>query len=188
LGEKLSGVNTEMEPEIRDDRQMRALTGIPADKLEALEAAFAKAFAEEKEKIYQKQLSDGKRQRKPGGGQKGKLPTIREKLIFVLYYFKVYPTFDVFGAQFGMARSKACENLHFLYPILRQALISLRVFPYRKFETVEEFRAACQNLETLLIDATERPHRRPVDNEKQADLYSGKKESHHQEHSDRHRE
>jgi hypothetical protein len=42
-------------------------------------------------------------------------------------------------------------------------------------ETVGEFRAACQDIETLLIDATERPHRRPVDNEKQEDLYSGKK-------------
>ena len=70
-----------MEPEIRDDRQMRALTGVPPEKLELLEAAFAKAFAEEKEKIYQNQIKDGKRQRKPGGGQKGKLPTIREKLI-----------------------------------------------------------------------------------------------------------
>jgi hypothetical protein len=164
-----------MELEIRDDRQMRALTGVPTEKLEVLEAAFAKAFAEEKENNYQKQVKDGKRQRKPGGGQKGKLPTIREKLIFVLYYLKVYPTFDVFGAQFGMARSKACENLHFLYPILIQALVSLGVFPHRKFETVEEFRAACQDIETLLIDATERPHRRPVDNEKQEELYSGKK-------------
>lgn len=166
-----------MEFEIRDDRQMRALTGVSTEKLETLEAAFAKAFAEEKEKIYQQQLKAGKRQRKPGGGQKGKLPTLRDKLLFVLYYLKVYPTFDVFGAQFGMARSKACENLHFLYPILGQALISLGVFPHRKFETVEEFRIACQNIETLLIDATERPHRRPVDHEKQEDLYSGKKES-----------
>lgn len=174
-----------MEPEIRDDRQMRALTGVSTEKLEVLEAAFAQAFTAEKEKIYQKQVQEGKRQRKPGAGQKGKLRTIRQKLIFVLYYLKVYPTFDVLGAQFGMARSKACENLHFLYPILGQALVSLDVFPHRKFETVEEFRAACQDIETLLIDATERPHRRPVDNEKQEELYSGKKESHHQEHRDR---
>lgn len=175
-----------MTPEIRDDRQMRALTGVSIEKLETLEVAFAKAFGEEKQSRYQKQLSDGKRHRKPGGGQKGKLPTIREKLLFVLYYLKVYPTFDVLGAQFGLARSKACENLHFLYPILCKALISMGVFPHRKFETVEAFRAACQNIEILLIDATERPHRRPVDHEKQEDLYSGKKESHPQKHGDRH--
>ena len=177
-----------MGPEIREDRQMRALTGVSTEKLAVLEAAFAQAYAEEKERIYQKQVQDGQRQRKPGGGQKGKLRTIREKLIFVLYYLKVYPTFDVLGTQFGMARSKACENLHFLYPILGQALISFGVFPSREFETVEDFRAACQDVETLLIDATERPHRRPVDNKKQEELYSGKKESHHQEYRDHHDE
>ncbi len=74
-----------------------------------------------------------------------------------------------------MVRSKACENLHFLYPILGTALVNLGVFPHRKFETVEDFHAACQNIETLLIDATERPHRRPSDNDEQEDLYSGKK-------------
>ena len=164
-----------MKPEIRDDRQLRALTGVSTEKFDILEVAFAKALADEKQSIYQKQVEAGKRQRKPGAGQKGKLPTVHEKLIFVLYYLKVYPTFDVFGAQFGMARSKACENLHFLYPILGKALICLGVSPHRKFETVEEFRAACQIIETLLIDATERPHRRPIDNEEQEDLYSGKK-------------
>lgn len=164
-----------MVPEIRDDRQMRALTGLPPEKFEILEAAFGKALAEAKESGYQQQVAEGTRQRKLGGGQKGKLPTLREKLIFVLYYLKVYPTFDVFGAQFGMARSKACENLHALYPILCTALVNLGVFPHRKFETVEDFRAACQNIETLLIDATERPYRRPTDDEEQEDKYSGKK-------------
>ena len=177
-----------MGPEIRDDRQMRALTGVPQERFEELEAAFAEALADAKQRNYQRQVESGKRQRKPGGGQKGKLPTVREKLIFVLYYLKVYPTFDVLGAQFGMVRSKACENLHVLYPILSQALVKMGVAPHRKFETVAEFRAACQDIETLLIDATERPHRRPADNEEQADLYSGKKESHHQEHGDCHPE
>jgi hypothetical protein len=41
-----------------------------------------------------------------------------EKLLFVLYYYKTYPTFDVLGTQFNMARSKANENLHKLWPIL----------------------------------------------------------------------
>ena len=41
-------------------------------------------------------------------GKKGKLPTAHEKLTFLLYYLKVYPTFDVLGTQFGLNRSKAC--------------------------------------------------------------------------------
>ena len=166
-----------MIPEIRDDRQMRALTGIPTEKFSTLEAAFTLAIDDEKERAYREGLAQGKRQRKPGGGQKGKLPTGQEKLTFLLYYLKVYPTFDVLGTQFGMNRSKACENVHALLPILYKALGNLDVLPHREFKTVEDFRAACDWMDELLIDATERPHCRPTDNEKQKDLYSGKKKT-----------
>ena len=167
-----------MKPEIRDDRQMRALTGVPTEKLPILEAAFALALDDEKERAYREGLAEGKRERKPGGGQKGKLPTTHNKLVFLLYYLKVYPTFDVLGAQFGMNRSKACEHVHALRPILYKALENLGVMPHRKFKTAEEFHAACAWINDLLIDATERPHSRPTDNEKQKDLYSGKKKRH----------
>ena len=164
-----------MIPEIRDDRQMRALTGVPTEKLWTLEAAFALALEEEKERAYQEGVAAGKRQRKPGGGQKGKLANEHDRLVFLLYYLKVYPTFDVLGTQFGMSRSKACENVHALLPILSKALENLGVMPHRAFNTVEEFRTACDWIDDLLIDVTERPHSRPSDDIRQKDLYSGKK-------------
>jgi hypothetical protein len=156
---------------------MRALTGVPTEKFSTLEAAFAIAIDDEKERAYREGLAQGKRRRKPGAGQKGKLPTANEKLTFLLYFLKVYPTFDVLGTQFGMNRSKACENVHALLPILRTALNNLGVLPHRDFKTVEEFRAACDWIDDLLIDATERPHTRPTNNEKQKELYSGKKKT-----------
>lgn len=172
-----------MRPEIKNDRQLRALTGIPTEKWEALENAFGIALQEEKEHVYNEQLAQGKRKRKPGAGQKGKLPTIYDKLIFLLYYLKVYPTFDVLGSQFGMNRSKACKNVHILFPVLCKALSILGVLPYREFKTVEEFRSACQGIETILIDVTERPHCRPSNNEEQKELYSGKKTTYNKEHN-----
>ena len=81
------------------------------------------------------------RRRKPGGGCKGKLPTIADKLLFLLYYYKVYPTFDVLGTQFEMARSKANENLHKLSPILYDTLVQLDLMPYRELRTPEELKA-----------------------------------------------
>lgn len=164
-----------MIPEMKGERQTRALTGVPTEKLATLEDAFCLAWEDEKERAYREGLNKGERERKPGGGQKGKLPTVHDKLIFVLYYLKVYPTFDVMGAQFEMNRSKACENVHKLLPILYKALENLGVMPHREFKTVEEFRAACDWVDDLLIDATERPHRRPSDAAEQEKLYSGKK-------------
>lgn len=166
-----------MMPEVRDDRQLRALTGVSTEKLAILEDAFALALDDEKERKYREGLANGTRQRKPGGGRKGNLPTTYEKLVFLLYYLKVYPTFDVLAAQFGTSRSKACENVHAMLPILYIALQNLGVMPHRAFKSVEEFRAACDWIDDLLIDVTERPHSRPTDDAKQRELYSGKKKT-----------
>ena len=51
-----------MIPEISDERQMRALTGVPTEKLSSLEAAFALALDDEKEKSYREGLAKGERQ------------------------------------------------------------------------------------------------------------------------------
>ena len=52
------------------------------------------------------------RQRRAGGGRKGLLVSPEQKLLFLLFYLKTYPTFDVLGATFGLSRSKACERAH----------------------------------------------------------------------------
>ena len=44
-------------------------------------------------------------------------------MLFVLYYYKTYPTFDILGTQFDMVRSKAHKNLHKLALILYDTLV-----------------------------------------------------------------
>jgi len=98
-----------------------------------------------------------------------------DKLLFVLYYFKVYPTFDVLGTQFGLARSKAHENLYKLIPVLYQSLVELEMMPYREFSNAEEMKDALSGLDSVIIDATERNIRRSQNNNTQKEQYSGKK-------------
>ena len=164
-----------MSLKIRDDRQMRALTGLSQAKFEQLLPTFSEVYQAEQQRAYEQQVAAGSRRRKPGGGRKGNLPTLRDKLLFVLYYYKTYPTFDELGSRFDLARSKANENLHQLSPILHQTLIQLGMMPQRDFESVEAFKQAYQGLDPLLLDVTERPHRRPADDTQQRELYSGKK-------------
>ena len=104
-----------------------------------------------------------------------KLKTMELKLFFILYYLKVYPTYDVLGFQFGLDRSKACTNMHALWPVLERTLETLKVLPARAFSSVDELRAAFGEVQDLLIDATEREHRRPQDDNDQREKYSGKK-------------
>lgn len=55
----------------RDDRQYRALLGLSEKKFEALLHAFEIVYEETQEAAYQASLGFGRRQRRPGGGQKG---------------------------------------------------------------------------------------------------------------------
>ena len=160
---------------IRDERQMKALTGLSQAQCDHLLPIFSDIYQATQQKTYDKGIESGTRRRKPGGGCKGKLPTLADKLLFVLYYYKTYPTFDVLGTQFAMARSKANENLHKLSPILYDTLVHLDLMPYRELSTPEELKAALQGGDRLLIDATERAYHRSQDEAKQREHYSGKK-------------
>ena len=162
---------------IRDERQMKALTGLSQAQFDSVLPVFSAIYRAAQQHTYEEGSQAGTRRRRPGGGSKGKLPTIVEKLQFVLSYYKTYPTFDVLGTQFAMARSKANENLHKLAPILYDTLVSLDLMPYRELATPEELKAAMHGVDHLLIDATERAYHRLQEDAKQREHYSGKKNS-----------
>ena len=161
--------------QIRDERQMKALTGLSQAQFDHLLPFFSAIYETTQQKTYAEGVKSGTRRRKPGGGSKGKLPTIAEKWPFVLYYYKTYPPFDGLGTHFAMARSKAHEHLHQLSPMLYDTLVHLDLMPYRELSTPEALKAALQGGDRLLIDATERADHRSPEDAKQREHYSGKK-------------
>ena len=163
---------------IRNERQLKSLTGLSQKQFDNLLLAFSETYSATQQQTYEKRMKSGTRVRKPGGGSKGKLPTMTDKLLFILYYFKSYPTFDVLGSQFDMARSKANSHVHKLSPILYDTLVNLGLMPYRRFETSEDLKDALDGFDQLIIDATERAYRRSQDYEEQKEYYSGKKKQH----------
>ncbi len=170
--------------EIRDDRHMRALTGLSQAQFDELLPTFTEVYLTKRQADYEQAVQAGERQRKPGGGRKGQLPTLADKLLFVLYYYKDYPTFDVLGTQFKLARSKAHTNLYLLTPFLHETLVKLGMMPHREFKTVAELTLALNGVDQIIIDATERAYRRPQEAEQQREHYSGKKTPYAQEHRD----
>ena len=163
--------------QIRDERQLKALTGLSHAEFDHVLPVFSEVYAETQQQKYTEGVMAGTRTRHLGGGAKGKLPTLADKLLFVLYYYKTYPTFDVFGTQFDMVRSKAHENLYKLSPVLHKTLVRFEMMPHRAFTTPEEFKAALKGIDKVIIDATERAYRRSQDVAIQRDYYSGKKKS-----------
>lgn len=159
-----------------DERQFKALTGVSRKMFAQLLVAFSLSYEQYQQERYEQ--NKAKRKRKPGGGQKGRLNTMEKKLLFILRYLKSYPTFDVLGFEFDLDRSKACTNLHTLFPILLKSLADLKVLPQRAFATVEELQTAWAEISDLFIDVTERPHCRPGEAQAQQEKYSGKKKQH----------
>lgn len=116
---------------LKDNRLCKSLTGLSIAEFKSLCIDFSYNYKEAR--INAKP----DRERKYGGGCKGKLETIEEKLLFILFYMKVYPTFDLIGFMFGMVKSKAHRWQSILQPILEQTLERKLVLPERKVSNVE---------------------------------------------------
>ena len=85
---------------------LRALTGLNRKAFEELKLAFEQELLE----AEVPRRSQEQRQRAKGAGRKPRLKTVEEKLIYILFYFKCYPTFDLAGILFE-ARSLPGESL-----------------------------------------------------------------------------
>jgi len=76
--------------QIRDDRQMKALTGLSQAQFDSLLPIFSDLYQTTQQQSYEDGVKSGTRRRRPGGGVKGKWPTVAEKLPFVLYYYSPF--------------------------------------------------------------------------------------------------
>lgn len=156
---------------VRNPRVMKALTGLSYQEFTDLVPLFDKALIAVKKE-------NPKRLRGVGAGQKGHLPTGREKLFFTLFYYKTYPTFDVLGFWFNKSRGRSCEAIHFFTKVAEKALGHALVLPIRKIATIEEFMEAFPDVKDLFLDGTERRIERPQNKKRNRRMYSGKKKAH----------
>ena len=64
---------------MRDDRQMKALTGLSQDQFDHLLPVLSEISLATQQHPYAVGVEDGTRTRHPGGGAQGKLPTMAEQ-------------------------------------------------------------------------------------------------------------
>lgn len=161
---------------LNNPRMMTALTGLTPKEFKDLIPSYLELWQKTKLDKYLKELDS--RQRQPGGGRTGFLKTIEEKLFYILFYYKCYPTFDLVSFFYHCNRSNACRRVAQLSQILERTLGKKLVLPKRQILTPEEFFQAFPEAKEIFIDGTERPIQRPKDNARQKSNYSGKKKRH----------
>ena len=79
---------------LKDDRQLRSLIGLGRDEFQKLLDEFIPCLKETQSKNRKGKLKK-RRQRKIGGGRKSALGLPENQLLFILFYLKSYPTYDL---------------------------------------------------------------------------------------------
>lgn len=123
--------------EIKDERFLKSFTGVDSKRYAVIRPQFESiitAYQARKRKLASKP------KRKSGAGRPPTLPTIDDKLVFVLHYLKAYPTMDNLASTFGMSRSNTCSLVHLHAKHLKQSLEKLDVLPKRELDEPEEYK------------------------------------------------
>lgn len=117
------------------------------------------------------------RKRAIGGGRKGDLPTDEHKLLYILLYLKLYPTYDALAVLTDHYRSKCGDSVKLLLPVLEMTLSRKLVLPKRHGNSLEEIFRQHPEIKDVFIDGTERRVQKPKNLKKRNRLYSGKKKT-----------
>ena len=159
-------------------KELLTATGLNKDELAALLVTFGEAYASANG--GERTIDGQSRQRGVGAGRKGKLSSVEDKLLFILVYEKTYPLQTLLGLQVGMSQGRVNDWIERLMPVLQQALTALGMTPERYGQAVQQSELTQEGGADLVIDGTERRRQRPLDQDAQREVYSGKKGAHRQ--------
>ncbi len=157
-------------------REFLAATGLTDEEFQCLLPNFEQSYwrlSPVKPKPLKKQ-----KQRASGGGRKGQLKAVADKLLFILIYQKTAPLQTLHGLSFGLSQTQAGYWIHRLLPVLQASLSEMGMKPERDGRKLAESLEAKAGGANLSLDGTERRINRPVDKELQLEKYSGKKKTH----------
>ena len=157
-------------------REFLAATGLTHEEFARVLSAFAVAYAI----LYPPDKTwEGKvRQRQGGGGAKGVLPQMADKLLFILVFQKTNPLQTMHGLQFQLSQPQTNYWIHHLLPVLQRACAALGMAPERDASRVATSPLALEGAPDMAIDGTERRRQRPTNAAQQQEHYSGKKKTH----------
>ena len=111
-------------------KRFQSLTGHTLKEFSTLVPYFSKCFLE----FVQTNTLDGepRKKRKYTSYNNSFIPSIEDKLLFILIYLRKAVTQDVLGQLFGVSQLVANKWIHRLLPILNRALSDLGELPSRE--------------------------------------------------------
>src|SRR5262245_35778315 len=119
---------------------VQALTGLTTAEFQALRPPFERAFVTD----MQDRTIDGQplTSRRYSAYDNCPLPTMADKLLFILSYLKQNPIQEVQGQLFGMSQSNANKWIHLLHAVLNQTLAHQELLSARTADDLDVWLAA----------------------------------------------
>jgi hypothetical protein len=157
-------------------RQFLATTSLYVEEFDVL----LPYFVSEWYKFYRQYKTNGERRKAPNSNpmkDTKTLPTVEDKLFFILSYLKNNTLQNFHGISFGMSQGKASRWIKILKETLEVALSKMGVLPNREGQALASI-IEDLGIKTVLQDATERGIQRNKDQGVQEDEFSGKAHDH----------
>jgi DDE superfamily endonuclease/Helix-turn-helix of DDE superfamily endonuclease len=154
----------------------RSFTGLEVSEFDSLYQKVRVRY-EDSEK---ERLTRPRRKREIGGGGKFKLE-LRDRLLMLLVYYRLYVTFTLAGFLFDLDQSNVFRDIRYLEPLVSGCLpLPKKVHQNltRRLRTIEEVEQFFPGFKAF-VDATEQEIPRPKkDSKKRKSHYSGKRRKH----------
>jgi hypothetical protein len=161
---------------VKKPRIFKSVTGLSVGEFEELLERFVPVWVEQE----RKRLSRPDRKRAIGGGRKYRLQ-VREQLIMVTCWLRLYLNTEAMGFFFGVDKSTVSRNCRRLLKALRALGDESLGWPdppkRGEGKSVEQVLQEYPDL-LAIVDATEQRVQRPSNDERQRKHYSGKKKAH----------
>src|SRR3990172_7216383 len=159
---------------VKMESTFRSFTGLEVSEFDSL-YGMVKPDYEESERA---RLSRSDRKKTIGGGGKFKL-SLRDRLLMLLVYYRLYTTFMLVGFLFDLDQSNVCRDIRYMEPLVRRRIpVPEKIHKLtRRLRTIEEVEQFFPGFKAF-IDATEQEIPRPKDKRKRKSHYSGKRKRH----------
>ena len=154
----------------------RSFTGLELSQFDSICQEVESQYPEYEIKRLSKQKE--KRTRSIGAGRRFKL-TVRDRLLMLLVYYKLYITHTLSGFLFDLDQSNVHRDIRYMEPVVSSCIpLPQKLYNItRRLRTVEEVEIYFPGFKAF-IDSTEQEIQRPKDKRKRKNYYSGKKKRH----------
>ncbi len=156
----------------KKQKQFLSITGVTPQQFDFLSKEIRKQY-----KITEaKRLSENKkRQREIGAGHKFD-HCLKDRIIMLLMYYRMYTTYDLLGMIFDLDKSNVMRDIKYLEPAVKKSIPipAKKYADSKKLKSLEDIQQLFPEL-IAITDGTEQSIPRPKDKKKKKTHYSGKK-------------